>query len=324
MLDVETLRSLHPVPRPLSHKLLLRLVHRLDYWSGARTRIVVENLEALPEDPRVFLAMNHTDRYSTAPLLVTLMRRRDRFAATWVKGKYYEDPRMAAFMNASNQIPLPSWGYLLASRFKAVAERKPSDAEFAALQAHSRGEAPATDALAPALLEQLTAAFGAPTLPEGVSQLYAAMMDEVLRINSEALDCGLSILVYPEGTRSLRLTRGRTGLVQVAGRLGVPIVPVGCSGGDVLYPADSPISSGGTVTLRVGAPLRWDDDDTLGPHRVDAPYTPLTREATAAHGAAFRAQTDVVMAAIEALIDPQYGPRPDGASEGVSGVARFL
>lgn len=35
-----------------------------------------------------------------------------------VKGKYYENPFIAAFMDSMNNIPLPSRGYVITTRFR--------------------------------------------------------------------------------------------------------------------------------------------------------------------------------------------------------------
>ena len=42
----------------------------------------------MPDEPVIF-AMNHTDRYNYVPFQYGLWQEKDRFTATWVKGKYY-------------------------------------------------------------------------------------------------------------------------------------------------------------------------------------------------------------------------------------------
>ena len=104
--------------------------------------------------------------------------------------------------------------------------------------------------------------------------------------------------------------------------LDAAIVPVGCSGSDHLYPGDLPLSKGGRVTYRIGAPLEPDGPE-LGPHRVPSAVLPLTRAANERYGDRYEAITEVVMAKIGELVDPEYGPAPE-AKAGESGIDRFI
>ena len=325
MLQLEAMRGIQPRANPAFHRFLCELVWRMDYWKGRRTRIVVEGEEHVPTDERVVFAMNHTDRFNFCPLLIWL-HQRGRYCGTWVKGKYYESAFIAGIMQAANQIPIPSWSYLLASRFRAAVGRRPSSDELGALLALADGvPAEGGPQMPPETLAQVRAAFGGDALSDAVPALYAAMMGEVVRLNTAALEAGLDLLVFPEGTRSRKLSRGRPGMVQIAGHLGLTIVPVGCNGSDLLYPGDAPLSKGGTVTLRFGAPLRWDQEPLSG-LRVDVPYQPLGREDSRRHAQRFQAQTDAVLARIAQLLDARH--LPDGASpgesDGVKGVQRFI
>ena len=74
--------------------------------------------QSLEPGRSTILAMNHTDRYNYWPFQFQLWRQGRGFTATWVKGKYYENPFIAAFMDANNNIPLPSRGYVITTRFR--------------------------------------------------------------------------------------------------------------------------------------------------------------------------------------------------------------
>ncbi|MBC7792980.1 MAG: 1-acyl-sn-glycerol-3-phosphate acyltransferase, partial [Clostridia bacterium] len=152
--------------------------------------------------------------------------------------------------------------------------------------------------------------------------LFDAMMREVVRLNRAALFThDLNVLVFPEGTRSLKLARGFTGLMQMAQHVGVDIIPVGCNGSDKAYPTNSPFSKGGRIIYRIGPPLSLEGPE-LQPYRVKSEYTPFTRDASEKHGPAFEAATRVVMKHISELIDPEY--RAAGEVSTVHGVARFM
>ena len=85
--------------------------------------------------------------------------------------------------------------------------------------------------------------------------------------SERALNTGLRVLksgellgIYPEGTRSPdgRLHRGRTGVARLALQAGVPVVPVGLIGTDVVMPKEAklPRFRGGIrVQVRFGKPI---------------------------------------------------------------------
>ena len=85
--------------------------------------------------------------------------------------------------------------------------------------------------------------------------------------SERALNTGLRVLrtgellgIYPEGTRSPdgRLHRGRTGVARLALQAGVPVLPVGLIGTDVVMPKEAkmPRLTGRIeVRVRIGAPI---------------------------------------------------------------------
>jgi 1-acyl-sn-glycerol-3-phosphate acyltransferase len=71
------------------------------------------------------------------------------------------------------------------------------------------------------------------------------------------LAAGISVLIFPEGTRS---RDGKLGSFKKSGFLtalksGVPIVPVGVSGARAVLGAQGPVIRRGPVTVRVGRPI---------------------------------------------------------------------
>ncbi|WP_432967540.1 lysophospholipid acyltransferase family protein [Dactylosporangium sp. CA-233914] len=108
-----------------------------------------------------------------------------------------------------------------------------------------------------------------------------------------ALDAGVPVLrdgglvaVFPEGTRSPdgRAYRGRTGAVRLARLGGVPVVPFGVTGTDLVQPIDARLPRrvpGVRVAFRFGAPM-----DVAG--------------------GSIREATDAVMARVVALSGQEY------------------
>jgi 1-acyl-sn-glycerol-3-phosphate acyltransferase len=326
MLDLNRLRNTRLRNRPLGQLFMANVILRGDYSFPRRTKIELQGYdEHLEAGKRYIFAMNHTDRFNYWPFQYELWRQGKGFTATWVKGKYYENALIGRFMDAMNNIPLPSRGYVLSSRFKAALGRPPDEQEYRILRDIVDGRRdpdaplPADDAAG------LRAFVGGATPARFVAEFeadFGAMIREVVRLSHQAVEVGNHLLIFPEGTRSVRLCKGRTGLAQIAQHVRIPIVPVGCNGSDRLYPGDSPSSKGGTVTYRVGAPITVDDPE-IASHAVPSDILPFTRQADAFE-TSYEAITAVVMRRIAALLDPQHLPLDGLDGREVVGVRRFL
>lgn len=78
-----------------------------------------------------------------------------------------------------------------------------------------------------------------------------------LDAGAAAVEHGLLLGVYPEGTRSPdgRLFRGKTGIARMAMDTGVPVVPVAMVGTDRVLPVGAVRPSLAPVEVRIGPPL---------------------------------------------------------------------
>ena len=320
MLTLERLKKVRLHRRSPGQKVMANLALFWDYKLPRRTRITLEGLENLPDTPVIF-AMNHTDRYNYWPFQYATYRKGLPMTCTWVKGKYYEKAAMGWFMDQCNNIPVPSKGYLITVQMRQATGRVPEGDSYRALRTLADTGTLPDDASTPVRVF-LKSQGGADAWRASLEQLYAAMMAAVVDLNRQALAIGCNIIIFPEGTRSTRLSTGRVGLAQLAQHLGATIVPVGCNGSDVVYPGGSPFAKGGHIVYRIGKPLPVDHPD-LAPHRVTASFAPFTPSADP-HRPAFEAITAVVMDRINALLDPQYQRSADGASDGVRGAKRFV
>jgi 1-acyl-sn-glycerol-3-phosphate acyltransferase len=126
---------------------------------------------------------------------------------------------------------------------------------------------------------------------EGLGMLPVDRDDSRAAITSldtalEVLDRGEAFGIYPEGSRSRdgRLYRGRTGVAHLALTAGVPVVPVGLEGTDLLQPVGASWPRLARVRVSFGEPI-----DVRG--RFDG----------VPPGRARRSVTDEIMAAIQAL-----------------------
>jgi 1-acyl-sn-glycerol-3-phosphate acyltransferase len=151
------------------------------------------------------------------------------------------------------------------------------------------------------LCGQLTRAvvngLGAIPVERGGGRAVLSAFDAAIPV----LTSGGLIAIYPEGTRSPdgRLYRGRSGVARLALAAGVPVVPVGVHGTDVVQPIGALVPRPGPVAVRFGKPMDFAD--------------------RAADYVGLRAITDEVMVEIQKLSGQEYVPRyapkrenPDG------------
>ncbi|MBE0505653.1 MAG: 1-acyl-sn-glycerol-3-phosphate acyltransferase [Marinospirillum sp.] len=84
----------------------------------------------------------------------------------------------------------------------------------------------------------------------------AKMLRKVLKVGGERLDEGLSVLIFPEGTRVPPGKRKpfSKSAAMIACKAGVPIIPVAHNGGEHWDPK-SWIKLSGTLSLRIGKPI---------------------------------------------------------------------
>jgi len=133
-----------------------------------------------------------------------------------------------------------------------------------------------------AMMRKFFQSIGAIPVRRGAGQAALNALDQQRRL----LDEGLSVALYPEGTRSSdgRLYKGRTGVAFLALQTGAPVVPVGLIDTDTVMPKDAKMPSmKKRVTVRFGDPI---DVSVHGP---------------ATSGKARRLATDEIMTAIHAL-----------------------
>jgi 1-acyl-sn-glycerol-3-phosphate acyltransferase len=113
------------------------------------------------------------------------------------------------------------------------------------------------------------------------------------RFSLEALADGRPIAVFPEGTRSRdgRMRDFKDGAAYLAMRSGAPVLPVGISGSQHMFPGRSRLPHRTRVTIRIGEPISLSDGTT---GRVD-------RELLAT-------QTARLTAAVAKLLPPEQRP----------------
>lgn len=332
LLDLERLNSIRLSAVPWFQKVTARFLLMPNYNLPPRVKIRLEGTENIPNEPVIY-AMNHTDKYNYWPFQYRLWRKMDRFTATWVKGKYYQHPLLGKFLEMTNNIPAASRGYLIAKDFKLTMGRAPRPEEYAFLRELVNHVGKMDDKLdtssVPApILQRARNILGVyfdprrETYGHCIDRLFRKMMGRFVQLNEQAFELGLDVIIFPQGTRSKRLSKGRIGLGQIALKFKRPVVPVGCNGSDRAYPGNSPLAKGGNeITYRIGTPIRYED---VPQFHVDDDFEPFTPEAEKQYKPQFQGYVDLVMDKINNLLDSEYRYSNDQQSLGVKGTARFV
>ena len=321
MLDLALYDRVHLSARPPVQRFIAEAFLRFDYQ---KVDLVVEGLDNLPGRPVLF-AMNHTDNYNYWPFQYSL-HKEGAYTATWVKGKNYENPFISALMCWTNNLPIASRGYVITRDFLNVTGRRPEPAEYRAF----RDAADTLGDVDPASVPHAVLAQGRDMLgrrfdpdeekyTEALDALMRLLMGRFVDLNERAFGLGTHILTFPQGTRSVRLSRGHPGLAQMALHLKAPIVPVGCNGCDLVYTGRSIRTQPGRIVYRIGKPMT--DWGELAPGE---PFEPFSREAEAKHRHRFQTIVDRVMHAIDGLLDERHKFSDDQRSDGTDGTDRFV
>ena len=140
---------------------------------------------------------------------------------------------------------------------------------------------------------------------EFIENNYYAMMEKVAQISLGALfEKKLSVIIFPEGTRSVTLSEGRSGIAQLALHSEKAVIPVGCNGSEMVYPGSSPIARSGTITYRIGKPMTVHDH--LKEFRIKEKFQLFSKESQQKHKNVFDAATEAIMNNIDVLLDDRY------------------
>jgi 1-acyl-sn-glycerol-3-phosphate acyltransferase len=333
MLDIPRIKRIQLSRYPLMQR-MTGMILLLNYRLLPGIKTTFEHAERLQGEPVIF-AMNHTDRYNYFPFQAHLWRTYNRFTATWVKGKYYENAFVGGFMEKTNQLPTVSRGYLITKDFQAVTGRPPTDEEYEAARqwvdaaATGNGESvrPASGVLPEALLTKPRDVLGRGFEPDKedwanyVNSIFRTMMRHFVELNEEAARLQLDLLIFPQGTRSVRLLPAHIGISQIALHLKLPIVPVGCNGSDRVYPDVSPWGKRADIVYRIGEPIPY---ESLTDFHIHESYEPFSPDAEQRHGEEFEGLAALITDRIEDLLDERYKRASAVGGDATEGSARFI
>lgn len=304
MIDAEYLERIRLTTRPLGQRIVANFLLQPNYNLLAKVEIEIENSERIPRGESVIFAMNHTDRFNYWPFQYKLFKMREfPFTTVWVKAKYYKNAFLAKGLDLCNLIPVPSMGYLLEEFYRKTFNRKMDRSLYRVVKDLIDGRIDGAGPDGRAASEALQAM--GEHFAEFIRGQYEGVMARVAELSRIALcEKRLNLIIFPEGTRSLKLAEGRTGLAQLALHTQKRIVPVACNNSEAVYRGSLPIARSGRIVYRIGEPLSVDDH--LKPFRIDEPFRLFSRDSQQRYREQFEGVTRIVMASIEQMLDEKY------------------
>jgi 1-acyl-sn-glycerol-3-phosphate acyltransferase len=304
MVDLEYLQNINLVAIPRMQQFLRTFALGPNYHIFQKVDIVFENPENIPKGQNVIFAMNHTDRFNYWPFQYKLSRLLHYpWTTVWVKGKYYRNKWLGRGLDACNLIPVPSLGYLIEEFYARKFNRRIDREAYRKVRDAIDGRDIETEEYAANVAE--TARLFGDGFIAFMRDYYEQVMAKVAELTRFALfEKGLSIIIFPEGTRGTQLGEGKTGIAQVALHTGKMVVPIGCNNSDQVYPDSLPFARSGRIIYRIGKPFSV--ADRLQPFRIDEPFRLLSRESQLRHNDRFEGATTVIMESIHDLLDEAY------------------
>jgi 1-acyl-sn-glycerol-3-phosphate acyltransferase len=311
-----------PVANPIAWKITLRLSRLVqNFWN--RFRVEIEDFPQL--DGPVLFTMNHSHYYDFLWSRAAMDHQEGVRTVSFVKYRAFQNRLTGTYMRRMGNIPIISRGYLISADFAQVHGRKLSEAEYRVLRDHVNGAGPLPDEpVFQALLTGPREVFGISFEPdtmqyrEIIGACYSDAMATTLSQARKILAVGHSLHIYPEGLYSTRLSQGRTGVIQIAAELGLPIVPVGFSGmNDLFHDKCIRAHKSGTLKLRFGTPFRLERPELEN-------FTPFDFREEERLAPVLEEETHKLMGKINDLLDPSCQWGEDLVGDGVKGIARFF
>jgi len=304
MVDIEHLNRIRLVENPRGQMIVAYCLLTPNYRLFAKVDIQIENLDKIPRNENVIFAMNHTDRYNYWPFQWKLWSLQTfPYTTVWVKGKYYRNALLGKFLDACNLIPVPSMAYLIEEFYKKKFGERIDPELYRDVKDVIDGKYD----LAGTYPENAARVFRAwgDDFVEFIRDYYELVMERVAELSRQALfDRGLNLIIFPEGTRSVQLAEGKTGLAQLALWSRKKIVPIGCNNSEQVYRGHLPFARSGQIIYRVGDPLSI--ENRLKPYRIDTPFKLFSKESQRKYRDQFEGVTSAVMAGISLLLDERY------------------
>lgn len=314
MVDLEFLDKIKLATTPWAQIFVALAILAPNYNLFAKVNIEMENIDNIPKDEAVIFAMNHTDRFNYWPFQYKLWATGGYpFTTVWVKGKYFNNKILGQLLKLCNTFPVPTKRYLIDEFFKKIFHRSTTRDEYRMIKDLLDKKIPLSDVLHSASQDVKTLLSGkwnkmsgvAASFLQYIENYYYTMMERVAQISLGALfEKKLSIIIFPEGTRSVQLSEGRNGIAQLALHSDKTVIPIGCNGSEAIYPSSSPFAKSGTITYRIGEPMTVHDH--LEDFRIREKFQLFSKKSQEKYKEVFDAATRTIMKKIDMLLDERY------------------
>ena len=224
----------------------------------------------------------------------------------------------------SGSVPIASRGYVITADFRSLHGRRPDEQEYRYLRNVVDGlevDAPKSVALEAVLRENrdvLGRSFDAASssYADVVHEVFEGFMEQSSRLIGSSMSQGCWPIIAPQGTFHSRLTPGRIGAVQLAVRLGVPIIPVAVGGmREAFAKGHSLRGRPATIPVRFGAPQTIE---------LPTDHQPFHVQSERQNRDTLQRETHRVMTCINAMLPERCQWGDDVNGDGLQGVNRFL
>ena len=322
IVDLREMGNLNPIAHPLAWAFSSAVFWMVqNVYGGVKVEI-----EDFPEiTTPVLFAMNHSHYFDFMQSRRAMFKQKGVLTTTFVKVRAFQNRLEGAYIKSMGNIPTISRGYLLSADFAELHQRKLDENEYRVLRSHINIGDPLPDgpvfrALQETPRDMLGFGFDPQkmTYREAVGSCYSQAMATTISLARKVTAAGHCMHIYPEGLFSSRLSRGRIGAVQFALALDLPIVPVGFSGMNQLFPRKKMVPcKRGVLAMRFGKPYRIDPARFKG-------FTPCSPDDELRFKDALEDETHQLMNRINALLDEECSWGTDRDGDGFTGVARFF
>ena len=304
---------------------LTPFLSRMIFRFPKKVELKASGIENIPNSPCI-LASNHTHNFDFLPLRHVLYHQKNALASTWIKARAWSKPISNYFLSKTGNVPLASKGYIISIDFIETIGRRPTQTEYRHLRDHLDYNSTLPESEVFETLQNVSRLIcgikyepSVTNYREALFMCYSKLLDATLAVAADSVENGHHQHINPQGTRSSRLTPGKSGVIHAAMALNIPILPTTIQGVLQSFPKQGMRNAGGTVKIHFGKPyevrprLKSNLSPTYKPFRSD-PENELI----------FKDETQQLMSQLHELCDKEHGFLDGYRTNGKVGVDRFI
>jgi 1-acyl-sn-glycerol-3-phosphate acyltransferase len=265
-----------------------------------------EGMENLPLGEPFVIAMNHMSPFDAAPLQCKLYEEFNQFTTQWVKGDYMAHGSIINWaFGGFGFIPILSKDYFINQIYRVGFDKDPRKFEgFKTVKKVLAGTMTVDDAMK-AHVDTETKKELEPFLDNigVIGDLHERVNMKSGKLTYKAVEKGLIPIVFPSGTRSVRLGVGKPGLAQFALHSGYKVIPVAVSG-NIYRLGYVPLPIPGMkVKCVIGEPV------DISKFSIEEDFELFSRESQRKYAHEFKGTTEAFMTAINVRLEKPFQHR---------------